>query len=640
MLDVSAQYKTDISKQFRNRSYANIRFRMYNIDAAKDATVSVSDEASYSYKDSVVFESAKIDGSYATLEDDRFVLDGSQSALPSSNYTNYDGYVSDVLSEHHKVFAAPMTHEEMELLTHEELEAYQHAGIPYYPTIQLQFSVEYDIIGLVVEFDSETSDYLSWFTVDYYHLDDSPIMSVDCYPTSDKYMLTNAIVGCGKLIITMKESSEPYRRARIRQLMLGIEQTFTDDTIQSINTVEDVDPISRRLPTETIRFSILDFDGLYDPDSPNSYWEYVDMLAPVGLTWMYTLDDGTIESLPEIQYRLDGQPKLNGHIVEFAGNRELHNLENIYYKGAFATKTLYELAEAVLTDALNPVAGQDLWDISTTLQSISTTAPLPIATHRECLQMIAVAGNCALYTDSDGRITLETGWTNSPLTGITIDYDTQLKLPKIERIPPVRAIDAYKYDYVEEASSRDIFEGDFDVTGTETIHIEYSMSKSVSLNISGGTIDSSNIYASAADIVVTVASPSSVTITATGKPVEQVASSKPYIVNATIAGETEIVENPLVTNQTMQRNIGLYRSRYLRMRSSYSIDYRGNPELESGDLVRMETNATEQTVAMLLKNTISYNGALRGTAIIKKMEFVADKIYTTEIYTGESIGVI
>lgn len=615
MLSVSSQYKTDISKQFRNRSYASIRFRMFNIDAAKDATVTPHDEAAWSFADSVVFESYKIYGTYATLEPDRFVLDGSQYALPASNYINYDGYVSDVLSD--------------------------VDGISNYPTLTLQFASEHDIIGLALEFDSQTSDYISDFTVDYYHLDNSLIMSVDYYPTSSRFEVSNPIVGAGKIVFTFNETSKPYRRVRVRQIMLGIEQTFTDDRIQSITTVEDVDPLSRRLPTESIRFSILDFAGQYDPDSPDSYWEYVDMLAPVGLTWKYALDDGTIESLPEIKFRLNGQPKLNGNIVEFSGNRELNSLNGIYYKGAFATKTLYELAELVLNDALSPVSGQDLWAIDSSLSSISTTAPLPIASHKECLQMIAVAGNCALYTDYDGKIRFETGWVNSAMTGISIDYDTQLKLPKIERIPPVRAIDAYKYDYVEEASSSEVFSGDFTLSAlTESIHIEFDMAKSVTLTITGGTIDSSTIYASAADLVVSVASPGTVTIVATGTVVEPAISSNPYIVSSTFAGETEIVENPLVTNQTMQRNIGMYRSRYLRMRSSYNVEYRSNPELQPGDLVHMETNATEGIVSMMLKSTINYNGALRGTAIFKKLELVNEVLYLGEMYVGETIGVM
>jgi hypothetical protein len=64
--------------------------------------------------------------------------------------------------------------------------------------------------------------------------------------------------------------------------------------------------------------------------------------------------------------------------------------------------SLYDLAEEVLTDA-----GVEHYSIDGHLKDIYTKAALPIVTHRECLQIIANAGQCILYTDRRGYITLE-----------------------------------------------------------------------------------------------------------------------------------------------------------------------------------------------------------------------------------------
>ena len=62
---------------------------------------------------------------------------------------------------------------------------------------------------------------------------------------------------------------------------------------------------------------------------------------------------------------------------------------------------MYDLAIDVLHDA-----GVTSYSIPTYLQNIITYAPLPIATHRECLQLIANAGRCVLYTGVDGEIVM------------------------------------------------------------------------------------------------------------------------------------------------------------------------------------------------------------------------------------------
>ena len=94
-----------------------------------------------------------------------------------------------------------------------------------------------------------------------------------------------------------------------------------------------------------------------------------------------------------------------------------------YFKVTFGTKSLYDLAEEVLEDAelsalVNPILP---WVIDESLKDIYTNAPLPIDTHKNCLQLIANAGMCKFYTDHNGTIRLEKFEIPETPTDFTID---------------------------------------------------------------------------------------------------------------------------------------------------------------------------------------------------------------------------
>ena len=48
------------------------------------------------------------------------------------------------------------------------------------------------------------------------------------------------------------------------------------------------------------------------------------------------------------------------------------------------------------------------------------------------------------------------------------------------------------------------------------------------------------------------------------------------------------------------------------MRNTYDMSYRGNPEIEVGDLIGMQTRYTDDMPVLVLTDEITFNGALRG----------------------------
>ena len=179
--------------------------------------------------------------------------------------------------------------------------------------------------------------------------------------------------------------------------------TFTDKDIASVSKKEDVDPLSRRVPKETLSFSIFDFDGDYNPSNPIGKWSKLDENSKITIQFGFEISKGTIEWLSPDYYILDARPTVSSGVATFTASSELCKLTNKYYKGIYSNSNLYDLAVSVLEDA--GINSQN-YEVDNSLKNMLTNAPLPVSTHLNCLQLIAHAARCTLKTVS-GVIKIE-----------------------------------------------------------------------------------------------------------------------------------------------------------------------------------------------------------------------------------------
>jgi len=130
--------------------------------------------------------------------------------------------------------------------------------------------------------------------------------------------------------------------------------------------------------------------------------------------------------------------------------------------------------------------------------------------------------------------------------------------------------------------------------------------------VSGGTLTSSAVYGRAADLVLGTGTKS---IVITGKKLEEKSSVVTYPVSA--KGETDAEENPLITTDEMVSALAAHTIAYLKLRNTYDVKYRGNPEIETGDLIGLQTPFSDDVTGLILVDNISFNGALSGSMKIK-----------------------
>lgn len=746
MKSVSNAYKASMKAMLRNRSYVRITFGNVDTTAATDGEWESNGAASISEFETVDY-AYQYGDTYVSLELNRWALDGKSLLVPTGEDVQ-DGFISSLMSDAEGNFTTP-------------------------PVITREFSLKHIFPGLTLTFDTRQQEWPLEVTADFYlngEVVDTQTVSI----TSVQTTIPTTATEVDKVTITF-DRCLPYRRPRLENVLYGLNVQFVNKDIVSTQQKHDVDPLSRRLPTETMQFTILDYEHKYDPDNPAGIYAYVDKNSPIEIQFGYELPDGSVEWLKPDNYVLNAKPSAQNNHATFNGTGLIGSLTGTFYKSKLGSKSLYNMAEEVLLDAGLTLTeqGTNPWEIDEALKDMFTTAALPIDTHMNCLQLIAHAACCRLYTDDDNIIhirpfgvtvigiyngvwadnghvwfsewdTIDKGntaentyvtfelnrwtlggesqiilpdsnagqrgyiseamtgadgsFTNPPVFTKTFDvphdlpvlairFDTVLNefpgavqvkyyhddtlldtqtaaidsvevyvssnlaiectkievtmignLPyqrgrvtkvyyqetdftldftsigensqKISKIDVLKSVSVARYSYTASNDISTLYEG----TTTETeLHVEFSgLAQDVQISVSGGTLVSSNIYARAADLVL---SSGTKTVTITGKTLTENSVVVSYPVAQ--SGEIDKEENPLITNDTMCQALANHVKSYLQMRNTYEANYRGNPEMEVGDIIGLQTLYTDEMDALILVDEITFDGSLSGKMTVK-----------------------
>lgn len=382
---------------------------------------------------------------------------------------------------------------------------------------------------------------------------------------------------------------------------------FREDDLTNLAVKMAADPLSRRLPQESLVFSVLDFSGAYDPSNPDGKWAAMDENAMIQVAYGIQNGASIIWLEQEDVFFLKGRPSWQRGVATFQATSQLLHMTGTYYKGTTEETTLYDLAAAVFTDA-----GVSSFSIDPSLMGYTTSAPAPVDTHRNTLQKIAQAAGCALFT-RHGTITIapvdlsaltDHAYTMT-LRDLVMDEDI------VTKTQPIYQVEAYRYAYTEEPQTSVIYEQVINATGGETIHLEFNTAcKDATITASSGTIISSAIYARAADIVMQ--DPGIYLITVTGKKVTQSGTFLRSVVGTDRNGGTFTINNPLITTDG-RRDAAMYlAANYLRNRITHTMMTRGNPDQEPLDGLNFATEYNFAAYGMIAGTELTFDGAYAG----------------------------
>ena len=358
MYRTSSAYKEERRKFHQNDSYMYVFLGLIQRDAQDSAKIT-SELADFARDD--IFENSKLTAYYATLEE---------------NVATADTYfIPD--------------------------------DAQYYPVMN-QGAVTKDILGSITFSFGQVIERFGGLTIDfgeYYPTEFTATNGTQTYTfTNDKagrYVAIGNFFNSEYITVTPISMVGGQQRMRIHSIMFGIGFQFTNKELISTKRVNEIDHLSRELPKKTFEFTIDNYNQEWTMDNPDSFARVLEEQQIVQVSYGRELDDGTVYKIPSLDLALNTWSSTHDKAT-FKAVGYLDYSTSTYYGGKVNEVTLYQLAEAVLTDM-----GEDDYFIDPLLRKVTTKNPLPIEQHKSCLQMIANAGRCVLYEDANGVITIK-----------------------------------------------------------------------------------------------------------------------------------------------------------------------------------------------------------------------------------------
>lgn len=592
MKNVSPEYAASMAQPLRERSYIQITFENIDPEAAGDGVWEANNQVPYSEVETLDYD-YNYGRAYSTLEKNRWILDSSQDILPDDfESARPDGYTSNALSSSEGIFDTDQ------------------------PILRRKFSKPRTLPGLTFIFDTRTKTYPFSIKIEYY-LEGEKIKTTESSNINNSVWVVEDPVENTDEIVVFALSGPVRTRFRIEGVIFGFTKIFDNLVVSNCKQSHDVDPLTRRLPKETFSFSILDYENEYNPDNPAGNWTFVNEKSPISVRYGYEVRPGEIEWVDPDKYIMNGKPGHKDNVATFSGTGVIESMTDTYYKDVIGDKTLYDMAVAVLRDAnLTPTpTGGDPWVLDESLKNMRTNSVLPITTHMNCLQIIAHAARCRFFTDSENIIHIEPFAIPEGDPVFSVDLSTiSEKGQSFSKIDKLKAVEVKKYNY---ALSNDVTEIFKEEEVTETYrHIEFSgMFFDVNVSVSGGSVIKSDVYGRAIDLTL---SEGTKAVTITGKGYKE--STTVYRLDVAASGEVDVEENSLITNDEMCKALAEHTATYLQYRNTYDIMYRGNPELETQDLVTLQSKFTESMRGLVLTDELTFSGSLSGKVKVKVLE--------------------
>lgn len=589
---VSKNMIEQLKKPKRNLGFLKVKFNI--VDPETNPDLSSNSEEIFSDLDNIKETTIPQTKNYATLEKNFWLLNDSQPIYGSEELEQT--YVSSYMSDKNCLFSDKAC-------------------------ITLTSSVYLTTLGLTMVFDSIDKNYAKKLKVKAYR-DSTMIMDKDYTLSSYSDRLIFAdneeLVRWNKIEIYFIESSLPYRRIRVNQLLFGIMETYTDENLISAESKEKTTMINSELPTHTFKFTIDNMNKLFNPDNPQGWYRYILQQQPISYEWGYQLDDGTIEWILGGKMLLTGSVEVGENQVSFSTTSLINYLTKVYKKGVYNSsgRSLYDLAVDVLEDSNIDSSQYNLWS---GLKLIKTDAPLPKLEARQLLQIIATTGNCILFTNRENVINIQPF--NYVLNPDGMKYDFITSNPVVKVQSELHNTIIYINHYSKEDNVSELFKNEsLEIAGTKTIEIEYDLATDISATITGGTIVSANYYGRYAVLKITNTGEDTISLKVSGKKINnsQTIDSKQFNDD----GENIEYKNDLITQMvesSKETKLKDFIGNWYNNRNIYSFENRGDIVKDTREIIPIETDFSNSLIGYLVENNINYDGAWSGNSVVVKV---------------------
>lgn len=236
------------------------------------------------------------------------------------------------------------------------------------PTLTITFTESYTSKGVYFDFDVGTGDYCSTVYIRWYK-GTALLASQTFYPDSASYFCEKTVSGYNKVVCTFRKTSKPYRRLKINAICFGVVRNFGGDELKSVRILQEVNPISTELASNTLDFTL---------ESKNEDISYVfSVKQPIEA---YGSDNALLGA-----FYVDSSRRFSRTQYQVACTDAVGVLgDSDFPEAMYAGKNAKELITSIL-------GGHYQLEMDEALASKTVTGYLPQLTRREALQQVCFA---------------------------------------------------------------------------------------------------------------------------------------------------------------------------------------------------------------------------------------------------------
>ncbi len=347
-----------------------VKFQLADVDAAEDATVTATSEASISHLSQAHNKTDEMSGKLATLERNYFLLDGSFE-LPDENDNGETGWWSNEISDEDGYLLVPQV-------------------------LEFNFTKEHSSIGFTVVFDDKANEFAEDFTIQVYGNSGLLYENNVAGNTLHTYIVETPVEGYKKVVITFTKTSKSFRRVRVCEVVFGVIQIFDKNNTKELNLLYEISLNAESFSSHELDITIDNSDKKYNMINPNGIYKYLQQGQ--GLNVQVGVGDSP-NSIVKVNmgrfYYSYSNAEDDSITARITANDLAYTLIQTRCRiGTTGTWTVNEAVNAVIADCGLDITVSILPEIGSRI--INKCIPYNLS-HREAIRMIAQASKSTCY---------------------------------------------------------------------------------------------------------------------------------------------------------------------------------------------------------------------------------------------------
>ena len=361
--------------------WVGLRFTFEFVDqeAQLDAVPASSGEAASSHIKDTLDNITALSEPYIHLEHNRWGLNQNFKPIPKNHTAKQIGWIGSYISGSDCTFAVS-------------------------PFLEFGFADEHSSIGFTLHFEHVTGQHPTKILTQTFNADGDVVSELVTENHTTHCVINLLSPDYKRVRFTFLETSRPYSRVRVAEVLFGIIETYEAEDIVSASLEYSVDPVADSLPSRQTIFRIDNSDQRFNLINPNGIYAYLQQPQAFNVAL------GVGESRDTIEYVSMGEFFFATASAEDASlTAEITAYDWFYWleKGKFkiagtGTWTLHEAVSAILNNA----------GISCGVLMSETAATTPLVkvademTNREALRLAVQAACCTAYFNREGQLVI------------------------------------------------------------------------------------------------------------------------------------------------------------------------------------------------------------------------------------------